>query len=57
LFNLIEAGEMTNDGLITLEYCLGDINEALEVFRNSETGGFIVKMINSKIPDKQLSKC
>ena len=42
--SLMEAGKMTLDGLITDEFALDDINEALNLFRTGETGKILVKM-------------
>ena len=41
---LMNAGKMTLDNLITHEYMLDDINEALDVFRSGEAGRIIVRM-------------
>ena len=41
---LLQAGKMTLDGLITHEFYLDEINEALDLFRSGEAGRIIVKM-------------
>ena len=41
---LIESGKMTLDGLITHEFCLEDINEALELLRTGEVGRILISM-------------
>jgi len=41
---LINAGKMTLDGLITHEFGLDEINEALNLFRSGEAGRIILKM-------------
>ena len=41
---LMESGKMTLDGLITHEFGLDDINDALNLFRSGEAGRIIVKM-------------
>lgn len=41
---LIEQGRMTLEGLITHEYALDDINEALRVFRSGDAGRIVIKM-------------
>ena len=41
---LIDSDKMTLDGLITHEYALDDINEALDLFRSGEAGRIIVRM-------------
>ena len=43
--SLIEAGKMTLDGLITHEFVLDEINEALDLFRSGKAGRILVKMI------------
>jgi S-(hydroxymethyl)glutathione dehydrogenase/alcohol dehydrogenase len=40
----LQAGKMTLDGLITHEFYLDEINEALDLFRSGEAGRIIVKM-------------
>jgi len=42
--SLMKAGKMTLNNLITHEYMLDDINEALDVFRSGEAGRIIVRM-------------
>ena len=41
---LMESGKMILDGLITHEFDLDDINDALNLFRSGEAGRIIVKM-------------
>ena len=41
--DLIDAGKMILDGLITHEFGLEKINEALDLFRSGETGRIIIK--------------
>ena len=41
---LIEAGKMTFDGIISHEFSLDDINEALNLFRIGEPGRIIIEM-------------
>ncbi len=41
---LMESGNMTLDGLITHEFELDEINDALDLFRSGEAGRIIVKM-------------
>ena len=41
---LMKAGKMTLDGLITHEFTLDKINEALDLFRSAEAGRIIVRM-------------
>lgn len=41
---LIESGKMTLDGIITHEFSLEEINEALTLFRKGEAGRIIIKM-------------
>ena len=43
--SLIEAGKMSLDGLITHEFKLDDINEAIDLFRSGKAGRILVKMI------------
>jgi len=43
---LIESDKMTLDGLITHEFKLNEINEALDLFRSGEAGRIIVSMKN-----------
>ena len=42
--NLINAGKMTLDGIITHEFALKDINEAVELFRSGKAGRILIKM-------------
>ena len=42
---LMEADKMTLDELITHEFKLDEINEALDLFRSGEAGRIIIKMI------------
>ena len=42
---LINAGKMTLDGLITHEFGLDDINEALDLFRSGEAGRCIISFV------------
>ena len=41
---LMETGNMTLDGLITHEFELDEINDALDLFRSGEAGRIIIKM-------------
>lgn len=41
---LMEAGKMTLDGLITHEFALEEINDALDLFRSGEAGRIIINM-------------
>ena len=41
---LIEANKMTLDGLITHEFALEEINDALDLFRSGKAGRIIFKM-------------
>ena len=41
---LMEAGKMTLDGLITHEFGLDEINEALDLIRSGEGGRVIINM-------------
>ena len=41
---LINAGKMTLDGLITHEFELDDINEALDLFRSGEAGRCVISL-------------
>ena len=43
---LINEGKMTLDGLITHEFGLDEINEALDLFRSGEAGRIVIKMIS-----------
>ena len=42
---LINAGKMTLDGLITHEFGLDDINEALDLFRSGEAGRCVISFV------------
>ena len=42
--SLVKAGKMTLEGLITHEFSLDEINEALDLFRSGEAGRIIVSM-------------
>lgn len=44
---LIKQGKMNLDGLITSEYPLAEINEALRVFRSGDAGRIIINMGNN----------
>jgi S-(hydroxymethyl)glutathione dehydrogenase/alcohol dehydrogenase len=41
---LMEAGKMTLDGLITHEFGLEEVNEALDLFRSGEAGRIIINL-------------
>jgi len=41
---LMEANKMTLDGLITHEFALEEINDALDLFRSGKAGRIIFKM-------------
>ena len=41
--NLIEAGKMSLEGLITHEFKPDEINEALDLFRSGEAGQIFIK--------------
>ena len=41
---VLESGKMSLDGLITHEFHLDRINEALDLFRSGEAGRIIVNM-------------
>ena len=43
---LLEAEKMTLDGLITHEFALDDINEAIDLFRSGKAGRILVKMMD-----------
>jgi len=43
---LMEADKMTLDGLITHEFVLDEINDALDLFRSGKAGRIIIKMAN-----------
>jgi S-(hydroxymethyl)glutathione dehydrogenase/alcohol dehydrogenase len=45
LIRLINAGKLNLDGLITHEFSLESINEAIQVFRSGEAGRIILSMI------------
>jgi Zn-dependent alcohol dehydrogenase len=42
--DLIDAGKMILDGLITHEFKLQEINEVLDLFRSGEAGRIVIKM-------------
>ena len=42
--SLIDAGKMTLDGLITHEFSLDEINDALDMFKSGAAGRIIIKM-------------
>ena len=42
--NLIRAGKMTLDGIITHEFSLGQINDAIEILRSGESGRCVISM-------------
>ena len=42
--SLIESDKMTLDGLITHEFALEEINDALDLFSSGEAGRIILKM-------------
>ncbi len=42
---LINAGKMTLDGLITHEFGLDDVNEALDLFRSGESGRCVISFV------------
>jgi Zn-dependent alcohol dehydrogenase len=42
--SLMEADKMTLNGLITHEFALDEINEALDLFRSGEAGRIIISM-------------
>ena len=42
--SLMNAGKMTLDGLITHEFGLDEINDALNLFRSGEAGRIIINM-------------
>ncbi|MBC8182549.1 dehydrogenase, partial [candidate division KSB1 bacterium] len=44
--DLIEAGKMTLDGLITHEFELDEVNEALNLFRSRSAGRIILNLGN-----------
>jgi S-(hydroxymethyl)glutathione dehydrogenase/alcohol dehydrogenase len=41
---LMDAGKMTLDGLITHEFSLEEINDALDLFRRGEAGRILIRM-------------
>ena len=45
--SLIEAGKMTLDGLITHEFSLDEINDALDMFKSGEAGRILINMNNN----------
>jgi len=47
LVRLIERGRMTLDGLVTHEFTLDKINDALAVFRSGEAGRILINMGNA----------
>ena len=44
LIRLIDAGKLNLDGLITHEFSLDSINEAIQIFRSGESGRIILSM-------------
>ncbi len=44
--SLIDAGKMTLDGLITHEFSLDEVNEALNLFRSGEAGRILISLNN-----------
>jgi S-(hydroxymethyl)glutathione dehydrogenase/alcohol dehydrogenase len=42
--SLIDAGKMTLDGLITHEFSLDEINDALDMFKSGEAGRILINM-------------
>ena len=44
IIRLMDAGKLDFDGLITHEFSLDEVNDALEVFRSGEAGRIILKM-------------
>ena len=42
--NLIKAGKMTLEGLITHEFSLDEVNEALNLFRSGEAGRIVINL-------------
>ena len=44
---LIEAGKMTLDGLITHEFSLDEINDALDMFKSGEAGRILINLNNN----------
>jgi S-(hydroxymethyl)glutathione dehydrogenase/alcohol dehydrogenase len=47
LVRLIERGRMTLDGLVTHEFTLDKINDALALFRSGEAGRILINMSNA----------
>ena len=45
--SLIDAGKMTLDGLITHEFSLDEINDALDMFKSGEAGRILINMNNN----------
>ena len=45
--SLINAGKMTLDGLITHEFSLDEINDALDMFKSGEAGRILINMNNN----------
>ena len=43
---LLEAGKITLDGLITHEFSLYEINEALDLFRSGDAGRIVINLSN-----------
>ena len=43
--HLMKAGKMTLDGLITHDFSLDEINEALDLFRSGEAGRCVISMV------------
>ena len=41
---LIEAGKMTLDGIITHEFPLDNINDGIDLVRNSKAGRVLISM-------------
>ena len=44
--SLIKAGKMTLEGLITHEFSLDEVNEALNLFRSGEAGRILISLNN-----------
>ena len=44
IIRLMEAGKLDFDGLITHEFSLNQINDALDVFRSGEAGRVVLRM-------------
>ena len=45
--SLIDAGKMTLDGLITHEFSLDEINDALDMFKSGEAGRILINLNNN----------